>query len=213
MSGHKCSHGHSCSGEHDHDHDHDDEGAEGWSLYEQVDTLRLLCLNEEVPNSLPNVLRPWNERLDTSLPILCSDADEQLLMCIPFTSPVKIRSICIIGAGDIENPAHVRAFINNQTMDFGEAESAKPVQTWDLVEKNNEGRVEYPTRFTKFQNVTKLWLYVRSNFGGDVTKIMYLGLKGEFTKYRREAVHTVYESRPMKAAKDVTSNDVQRMGM
>ncbi len=63
------------------------------------------------------------------------------------------------------------------------------------------------------QNVSKLWLFVPSNFGGDITKIMYIGFKGEFTKYRREAVQAVYESRPLKAAKDVRNTKAPRMGM
>lgn len=213
--GHGHGHGHSCGDDHhDHDHDHgEDTGGEAWSLFEQVDTNGLICLNELEPNSLQHVLRPWHERNNPSLPILTSDADEQLLMCIPFTSPVKIKSVCVIGAGDVENPAKLAAFVNNESMDFAEAESSRAVQEWDLVERNVDGSVEYPTKFTKFQNVSKLWLFVKSNFGGEVTKVMYVGLKGEFTKYKREAVHTVYESRPLKAAKDVTENRMTRMGM
>lgn len=42
---------------------------------------------------------------------------------------------------------------------------------------------------------------------------MYLGFKGEFTKYRREAVQAVYEARPLKAAKDVRDTKAPRMGM
>lgn len=206
-------HGHGCSHEH-HDHAHeDDSGGEAWSLYEQVDMNALQCLNESVPDSLRHVLRPWHKRCDPSLPQLVSDADEQLLLCIPFVSPVKIKSLCVIGPGDVENPAKISAFLNVEVMDFSTAEAMRPVQTWELVERNVDGAVEYPTKYTKFQNVSKLWLFVQDNFGGDVTKIMYIGLKGEFTKYRREAVHTVYESRPLKAPKDVTSNHMQGMGM
>ncbi|CDF35918.1 unnamed protein product [Chondrus crispus] len=213
MSGHGHGHGGGCSHEH-HDHDHgEDSGGEAWSLYEQIDTNALKCLNEAQPNSLKHVLRPWHQRCDASLPMLVSDADEQLLMCIPFTSPIKLKSICIIGGGDVENPAKMSAFINNETMDFGNAEQTTPVQTWELVERNVEGAVEYPTKYTKFQNVSKLWLFVSENFGAEVTRIMYIGLRGEFTKYKREAVHTVYESRPLKAAKDVMANHMQGMGM
>lgn len=63
------------------------------------------------------------------------------------------------------------------------------------------------------QNVSKLWLFISHNFGADTTKIMYLGFKGEFTKYRREAVQAVYEARPLKAAKDVRDTKAPRMGM
>ena len=207
MSGHGgCSHEH-------HDHEHEGEPGELWSLFSAVDTLRLQCLNESTPNSLQNVLRPWHQRCDRSRPKLRSNADEQLLMCIPFTSPVKIKSICVIGAGDIENPSHMSAFVDNEHMDFDSAESTKPVQSWDLVERNPDGNVEYPCNLAKFRNVSTLWLFIDRNFGAEHTEIMYLGLKGESTKYKREAVHTVYESRPMKAAEDVKSTYAGRMGM
>lgn len=206
--GHSCSHSH-----HDHPHDDEEDAAEAWSLYTQVDTNSTIALNEATPNSLPNVLRPWHQRCDPSLPILRSDADEQLLLKIPFISPVGIRSICVIGAGDAENPATMKAFINNEAMDFSTAESAKPVQVFELVERNPEGAVEYSTKYTKFQNVSTLWLFISRNFGADVTEIRYIGLKGVFSRYKREAVHTVYESRPMKAAEDVKNTQQNRFAM
>lgn len=159
MSDHHHHHG-SCGHEHHEsgcDHDHgEDEGGEAWALYEKVDTERLVCLNEKRPGSLKDILRPWHQRLDTSLPDLESDADEQLLMCIPFTNPVKIKSIAIIGAGDQENPAKMAAFVNNEVMDFSSAESTHAVQTWELTERNADGMMEYPTRYTKFQ-VSSAW--------------------------------------------------------
>jgi PITH domain len=220
MSG--CGHNHSgaCGSEHaehgghGHDHDHgDDEGGEEWSLYSRVDADCVICLNEAEPNSGPRVLRPWHARLDASLPQLASDADEQLLLCLPFTSPVKIKSICVIGAGGEECPAEMKAFINVETLDFSSAESMKPVQTWELVEENARGDLDYPTKFSKFQNVSTLWLFFTRNFGADVTRIMYIGLKGEYTLYKREAVVSMYESRPLAAPKKVPDSDGARMGM
>lgn len=206
-------HGHSCSHAHDEQKHDDNQDGEAWSLYKQVDNNDLMALNEAEPNSLVNVLRPWHQRCDTSLPTLRSDADEQLLLKIPFVSPVGIRSFCIIGAGDRENPATVKAFVNLEVMDFSTAESAKPVQTFELVERNAEGEVEYPTKFTRFQNVHTLWLFITRNFGAPVTEIRYIGLKGIYTQYKREAVHTVYESRPSKASEDVKNTQANRFAM
>ena len=206
--------GHSC----EHDHGEQGDGAEGlaeeWGLYREVDTTRLSCLNEAEPDSLKRVLRPWDQRTDTSLPLLTSDADEQLLMCIPFTSPVKIRSICVIGAGGPENPAAMKAFVNHESMDFSSADTTRAVQEWQLVERNPMGDVHYPTKYTKFQNVSVLWLYVTSNFGADVTKIQYIGLRGSSTKYRREAVKTAYEVQPTASTREIRGeSNFPRMGM
>lgn len=179
------------------------EGGEAWALYEKVDTARLVCLNEERRDSLKDVLRPWHERLNPSLPTLDSDTDEQLLMCIPFVASVKIKSICVIGGGDEENPARMSAFINREVMDFSTAENTRPVQEWQLSRHNIDGRVEYPTRISKFQNVNKLWLFIPKNFGAEKTSIVYIGLKGEFTRHRREVLPTLGEAKQVKTSEDV----------
>lgn len=51
--------------------------------------------------------------------------------------------------------------------------------------------------------MNKLWLFVSHNFGAESTSVMYIGFKGEYTKHRREAVETLYESRPVKAPADL----------
>lgn len=155
MSGHNhahgaCGHEHAEGGGHTHDHG-EDEGGEAWALYEKIDTDRLICLNEKRDSSLKDVIRPWHQRLDTTLPTLESDTDEQLLMCIPFINPVKIKSIAILGAGDEENPAVMSAYVNQEVMDFSSTESIRPVQTWELTRRVGDGFMEYPTRYTKFQ--------------------------------------------------------------
>ena len=40
-------------------------------------------------------------------------------------------------------------------------------------------------------------MYFTGNFGGDLTEIHFIGLKGDFSERRREAVEAVYESRAM----------------
>ncbi|KAH0969494.1 hypothetical protein GBA52_028675 [Prunus armeniaca] len=67
---------------------------------------------------------------------------------------------------------------------------------WDLVE-NFQGVLEYQTRYSKFQNVASITLHFPDSFGGDTTKIEYIGFKGEATQLKRDVVATiVYELRP-----------------
>jgi hypothetical protein len=49
-----------------------------------------------------------------------SDADEQLILTIPFSCAVKIKSISVVGsaAETGSNPAEMRAFINRDDVDF-----------------------------------------------------------------------------------------------
>mmetsp|Transcript_5061 Transcript_5061/g.10265 ORF Transcript_5061/g.10265 Transcript_5061/m.10265 type:complete len:108 (-) Transcript_5061:2631-2954(-) len=97
----------------------------------------------------------------------------------------------------------MKAFLNVNSMDFNAAESMAPTQEWELSPDNPRGLVEYPTKYTKFQNITTLWLFITANYGASKTEIQYLGFKGEHTGYRREPISTVYEIRPLAAEKDL----------
>lgn len=71
---------------HGHDHDHDDDTTPALQnlLYQQIDFSKVNCLNEEEPRSGVKVLKKtWAERLEVD-PELRSDADEQLLLHIPY---------------------------------------------------------------------------------------------------------------------------------
>lgn len=185
---------------------HEHDAGEEKSLTSFIDTTKLMCLNEKEPDSMKNIVRPFEDRLKTDLPVLVSDVDEQLLMYVPFVSPVKMTSICIIGPGDDENPAQMKAFINREGLDFSNVEQMKSVQEWDLI-RQNDGTVVYPTHRTKFMNVSNLWLFIPKNFGAEKTSVMYLGIKGEFTRHKREAVHTVYEAQATKKFEGLESED------
>mmetsp|Transcript_6591 Transcript_6591/g.19966 ORF Transcript_6591/g.19966 Transcript_6591/m.19966 type:complete len:208 (+) Transcript_6591:131-754(+) len=193
MSG-SCGHSHSCEG---HSHNAAESG-EGWDLYKEVDKERCSALNETEAGSVKNILRPWEKRLDPE-PVMVSDADEQLLIFLPFYSAVKITSISVIGSGGEQNPKTMKVFLNSETMDFPTAEATEPVQTWELVSDNSKGEVEYPTKITKFQNVRTMWIFISDNFGAEETSLQYIGLKGTASANRRQAVSAVYELQPQTA--------------
>eukprot|EP00189_Rhodosorus_marinus_P012708 CAMPEP_0184744362 /NCGR_PEP_ID=MMETSP0315-20130426/7156_1 /TAXON_ID=101924 /ORGANISM="Rhodosorus marinus, Strain UTEX LB 2760" /LENGTH=209 /DNA_ID=CAMNT_0027216059 /DNA_START=97 /DNA_END=726 /DNA_ORIENTATION=+ len=188
-------HGHSCEG---HNHNTAGDGDGKWDLYKDVDTTRCSVLNAADEDALEGVLRPWEKRLERE-PMLQSDADEQLMIYLPFTTAVRIQALSLIGSGGRANPKTLKVFLNVEHMDFDSAESTAPTQEWELVPEDREGNVEYTTKYTKYQNVRSMWLFISENFGGDNTSIQYIGLKGTSTKYRREAVKTSYELRPQVA--------------
>ncbi|GFP88067.1 pith domain-containing protein 1 [Phtheirospermum japonicum] len=122
--------------------------------------------------------------------------DPELIVFIPFTSDVKIKSISVVGGADGTSPAKMRAFINREGIDFSDAENMQPVQEWELAE-NLQGVLEYQTRYSKFQSVGNITLHFPDNFGGHTTQIHYIGLKGEATQLKRDVVATiVYEVMP-----------------
>ena len=120
--------------------------------------------------------------------------DPQLLLSIPFTCPVKIRSLTVIGGGDGMAPRTLKAYVNHETLDFSDAEARPAVQEWTLQE-DYLGVIEYPTQFSRFQNVSRLWLLIDDNHGADHTLISYIGLSGVGSEHKRRAVQTVYEAR------------------
>lgn len=83
--GHGHGHGHSHGA---HDHSDDVTPALQNSLYKQIDFDAINTLNESSSGSGSRICKKtWDERLNPE-PELCSDADEQLLMHIPYATPV-----------------------------------------------------------------------------------------------------------------------------
>ncbi|XP_065851550.1 uncharacterized protein [Euphorbia lathyris] len=183
-----CLHDHSCE-------DHDCSSS--WSLYKHIDLPKVSALNEAVHGSAKSVFKAWEQRLDINGEHLESnEGDPELLVYIPFTSDVKIKSIAIVGGAHGTSPSKMRAFINRDAMDFSDAQSMQAIQEWDLVE-NLQGVLEYQTRYAKFQGVASITLHFPDSFAGDISRIHYIGFKGEATQLKRDFVaNIVYEIRP-----------------
>lgn len=95
------SHCHDEHGHHGHDHsegtahDHTDDLTPAIQnhIYEQIDFSKVNTLNESEPRSGTKILqKTWAERLDAD-PELKSDADEQLLMHVPYVYRHATRSL------------------------------------------------------------------------------------------------------------------------
>ncbi|KAI8847013.1 thioredoxin family protein [Chytridium lagenaria] len=88
-------------------------------------------------------------------------------------------------------------FINRDDVDFDSIDSITPEQDWDLVQHPGRHEIpEYPTKIAKFSNVRNLTLFFPTNYGGDVSRISYVGLKGEWTEVKRDPIITLYEIAP-----------------
>ncbi|XP_055820462.1 uncharacterized protein LOC129889256 isoform X1 [Solanum dulcamara] len=181
-----------------HDHDCADHNCSSdWSLFKHIDLPKVSALNEAVTGSVKSVFKPWEQRLNSSEGHLESnEGDPELIVFIPFTADVKIKSIAIVGGADGTSPAKMRAFINRDGIDFSDAQSMQSIQEWDLAE-NLQGVLEYQTRYSRFQSVGNITLHFPDNFGADTTQIHYIGLKGEATQLKRDVVaNIVYEIMP-----------------
>lgn len=63
-----------------------------------IDIDNVRCLNEETAGSGKTVFKSFDDRFDKSK-FVASDCDGELLFIVPFTSQVKLRSICVIAKG------------------------------------------------------------------------------------------------------------------
>ncbi|KAJ3414129.1 hypothetical protein HDV05_007073 [Chytridiales sp. JEL 0842] len=183
----------------------DVKGAE-FSLYKHIDTDNVRALNEAVDGSGKTIFKPWDQRFETTK-YLESDADAQLIIFIPFTGNVKLKSILLYGDPGDTHPTMMKAYINREDVDFDSVESIQPPDgEWNLLHSHlqfqslGQGGAkqipEYQTRVTKFTNVRNLTLYFPENASGDedsVTRIRYIGLKGEWEEVKRDPIITLYE--------------------
>lgn len=87
--------GHLC---HDHDCEEANCAAE-FSLHEQVDKPRVRALNAEGPErAAASLFRPWPTRCDLGAGRCETPEDDpELILHVPFTVDVKLKSICIVG--------------------------------------------------------------------------------------------------------------------
>ncbi|KAL0477332.1 Pithd1 [Acrasis kona] len=180
---------------HDHDHDNEESGFEQ-TLYSSIDTGKVTCLNEHTKGAGRNVIKPWNERRDQTK-YLESGVDEELILYIPFTVAVKIKSVSIIGGDSESCPSKMKLYKNRDDVDLDSTDQIKSEQDFDVA-YDREGTHDYLVKASKFNNVNSLTIFFPSNHsqGEEQTRLIYVGIKGESTTYKRAVVETVYESKP-----------------
>jgi hypothetical protein len=200
------SHCHDEHHDHGHSHDHSEGAAHDHSddlvpalqnhIYEQIDFGAITTLNESTTGSGAAVTKKtWTERLNSE-PELESDTDEQLLMHVPFTGQIRLHSILIRTSPSDSAPLTLKLYVNRDDgLDFSTATDLEPTQTLELAQTADLQDV--PVKRAKFNTVRSLDLFFEDNWGRgdeDVTRISYLGFKGEFMKLSREPVSFLYEA-------------------
>lgn len=178
-----------------HDHSHDAEPALQSNLYKQIEFDKIITLNEAEPRSGSAVVKKtWAERLNDE-PILESDADEQLLMHIPFAGSCKLFSIIIRTSDSPSAPQTLKLFRNRDDLDFSTASDLKPTQKIELPKTNDVA--EIALNRAQWNMTTSINLFFEDNWSGgdeDVTRISYLGFKGDFMPLNKEPVNVLYEA-------------------
>ncbi|KAJ7457595.1 PITH domain-containing protein [Mycena galericulata] len=178
------------STDHDHDHDHDttDLGPKD-NLFSQIDRDNVVALNASGEGSV--IIKPWHERLDEDKYIE-SDADDQMIIRIPFTSSVKLRSLLLKTGPADQTPANVVLFSNEDSFDFQDVADKTPTQEFAVAQDRAVG--EYSLRTAKFSNVSSISLFIPRSQGAETTRIYYVGFLGHWTERKSSPVITVYET-------------------
>ncbi|GAB1198796.1 hypothetical protein APSETT444_008126 [Aspergillus pseudonomiae] len=143
------------------------------------------------------VQKTWAERLNDQ-PELESDADEQLLMYIPFTGQVKVHSLIIYTAPTPAAPKTLKLFKNRDDLDFATASELKPTQSVEIPQPVPGADVfDLPLNRAHWNATTSITLFFEDNWSDgneDVTKVGYVGFKGQFMALNREPVSFLYEA-------------------
>ncbi|KAF2287867.1 hypothetical protein GH714_003033 [Hevea brasiliensis] len=144
-------------------------------LVDFVDWSGVECLNQNSSHSLPNALKQ-GYREDDGLN-LESDADEQLLINIPFTQVVKLYSVVVKGPEE-EGPKTVKLFSNKEHMGFSNVNEFPPSDT-AILSPDNLKEKPVVLKYVKFQNVRSLTIFIEDNqSGSDITKVQKIALFG-----------------------------------
>ncbi|KAG6360269.1 hypothetical protein INS49_011325 [Diaporthe citri] len=209
-----------CHDEHDHhhggdEHDHSDDitPALQFSLYQHIDFDNITTLNESVHGSGKAITKKeWTDRL-SGQPEVASDADEQLIINIPFAGQVKLHSILIRTSQSASAPKTLKVFQNREDIDFEAAEDASAEQEFELSHTSEVQ--DLPVKRAKFGKVQRLALFFPDNFGDgdeDVTRISYLGFKGEWMQLGRAPANILYEAAANPNDHKIKGTDINQMG-
>ncbi|KZT65874.1 DUF1000-domain-containing protein [Daedalea quercina L-15889] len=193
---HHQDHG-NCNDDSQH-HDHHHNLPEGLgprdNLYSHIDRNNVIALNAQDPGQGPDVIKPWDQRLDEGK-YLESDADDQMIIRVPFAGAVKLRALLLKAGPSDQTPAKVSIFTNLEHVDFSTIGDLKAVQGFDIAQGRDIG--EYHVMPAKFSNITSVTLFFPESQGADTTRIYYVGFIGTFSGERKgQPIITVYESRP-----------------
>lgn len=171
------------------------------SLYEYINRDKVWGANLDPPESAKHVIKPWDQRL-TAEPSTQSNVDDQIAITVPFTCPVRLKSILInTGTGDFA-PTRCRAFVNRPDgVDFDDVDDATsqdhPAHLSPLAAaatlgsvasgraqadfallRGQDGVVEYPVSVARFSHTTSITIVLSHSNATTLSRFFYLGFRG-----------------------------------
>ena len=128
-----------------------------------------------------------------------------MILIIPFTSSVKLKSICVIAKSEANSPTKLRVYTNQDNVSFSIKDN-KPIEEF-LLTPNLDGSLHNAVKQSKFYNVTSLILHLSSS-GDKEISFSYVQIKGTSTGQKRQIVKAAYELFPN--AKKTTMEEMEK---
>ncbi|KZO94204.1 DUF1000-domain-containing protein [Calocera viscosa TUFC12733] len=152
--------------------------AETINLFGVIDRDNVFGVNISMPEDAKELIKPWHER-ESTVKYAESNVDDQLIIHIPFVEQVRIRSIFLKPARGELAPQRVRVYVNRPFgVYFSDIDDLKPQQDVSLLEGATEV-AEYPVRVAAFANVSSVTLLFSDSQDGELSRMYYVGFKGE----------------------------------
>ncbi|KAF5389317.1 hypothetical protein D9757_003450 [Collybiopsis confluens] len=161
-------------------------GGDSSNLWRCIDRDNVHGLNLTVPEDAKQVIKPWDQREDTDKFADSNVDDQASWRASSIISNVRLRSVLLkLGRGD-SAPNHLQLFANHPNIvDFAEAESTKAQLDISLLQ-GESGVVEYPLRVAAFASVNSVSLFLSESTGGDLSRVYYIGFKGEVRELKKD---------------------------
>lgn len=207
------SHDHSHSHSHGHSHEPPAETYSAQLVNLKIDTIQVVGLNvHNEPQEVAKLFKDSSLRYQLK-PVIKSDADEQLILHIPFLNgSVKLHSMILRTNGGSYCPRTIKLWKNARHLDFdniNESSSSFTVthpQVGVPYDEDDEIPDELVTEsdFVEhhlpkhiFSGVRCLTIFIENIYGDEEECHLHsIELRGEFTELTRDPVITLYELAP-----------------
>lgn len=124
-----------------------------------------------------------------------------------------MHSILLRTSDSDSAPKTLKVIINREDVDFSIAEDSEGTQAFELS-RTSEVQ-ELPVRRARFNAVRRIALFFPDNFGDgdeDVTRISYVGFRGEWMQLGRAPANILYEAAANPADHKLKGTNVNQMG-
>ncbi|PKI84131.1 hypothetical protein MVES1_002121 [Malassezia vespertilionis] len=172
---------------------------DGINLYPYIHRDQVFGLNVEPPESAKVPIKPWDARLSLDT---CAESgvDDQMIITIPFTVPVRIQSILLNpGLGDFA-PSRCTAFVNRPhgidfddvaqategDMRLGPPTSGRAQADFALL-PGAAGVTAYPVGASRFSNTNSVSLMLSDSATQQSSHIFYIGFIGKALDVKKDS--------------------------